>query len=133
MIDLERSRPRKLDLWLNKSRFKRDLNCKNMEETNMFQWLSMAKSTRLEMLTESTLEEDEIIDQHFAYLEDLTQKGVITLVGRTLNTDRTGFGLTIFTAEDETEAREIMENDPAIKSGLMAATLYPFRVALSHK
>lgn len=99
----------------------------------MFQWLSMAKPTRLEMLIESTLEEDEIIDQHFAYLEDLTEKGVITLVGRTLNTDETSFGLTIFTAEDETEAREIMENDPAVKNGIMTATLYPFRVALSHK
>ena len=99
----------------------------------MFQWLSMAKPTRLEMLIESTPEEDEIIDQHFAYLQDLTKKGVVILVGRTLNTDATSFGLTIFEAEDETAAREIMENDPAVKSGIMAATLYPYRVALSRK
>ena len=97
----------------------------------MFQWLSMAKPTRLEMLIETTVEEDEIIDQHFAYMEELTQKGVVILVGRTLNTDDTSFGLTIFEAEDATAAREIMDNDPAIKSGMMAATLYPFRTSLS--
>ena len=99
----------------------------------MFQWLSMAKPTRLEMLIESTPEEDEVIDQHLAYVEDLTRQGVIIMVGRTLNTDATGFGLTIFEAEDEISAREIMESDPAVKHGLMAATLYPYRVALSRK
>lgn len=99
----------------------------------MFQWLSMAKPTRLEMLIETTPEEDEIIDQHFAYVEDLTQKGVVIMVGRTLNTDETSFGLTIFEAEDASAAREIMENDPAVKNGIMAATLYPYRVALSRK
>ena len=99
----------------------------------MFQWLSMAKPTRLEMLIESTPEEDEIIDQHLAYVEDLTRNGVIIMVGRTLNTDATGFGLTIFEAEDETAAREIMESDPAVKNGIMSATLYPYRVALSRK
>ena len=97
----------------------------------MFQWLIMAKPTRLEMLLESTPEEDEIIDQHAAYVDELTEKGVILLVGRTLNTDETGFGLTIFEAEDEVAAREIMENDPAVKHGLMTAKLYPYRVALS--
>jgi uncharacterized protein len=104
-----------------------------MEETIMFQWLLMAKPTRLEMLLESTPEEDEIIDQHLAYVEDLTQKGILIMVGRTLNTDATGFGLTIFEAEDEIAAREIMENDPAVKNGIMTATLYPYRVALSQK
>jgi uncharacterized protein YciI len=99
----------------------------------MFQWLSMAKPTRLEMLIESTPEEDEIIDQHFAYLQELTKEGVVILAGRTLNTDETSFGLTIFEAEDETAAREIMESDPAVKNGIMSATLYPYRVALSRK
>ena len=99
----------------------------------MFQWLSIAKPTRLEMFVETTPEEDEIIDQHLAYMEDLTQKGILIMVGRTLNTDETGFGLTIFEAEDELAARQIMEDDPAVKNGLMAATLYPYRVSLSRK
>lgn len=99
----------------------------------MFQWLVIAKTTRLEMLLESTLEEDEIIDQHVAYLQDLTQKGVLILAGRTLNTDESSFGVTIFEAEDETAAREIMENDPAVKNGIMAASLFPYRVAFSPK
>jgi uncharacterized protein YciI len=102
-------------------------------ERKMFQWLIMAKPTRLEMLQESTLEEDEIIDQHFAYLEDLTKKGVVILAGRTLNTDENGLGLTIFEAEDELAAREILENDPVVKNGVMSAALFPYRVALSRK
>ncbi len=99
----------------------------------MFQWLSIAKPTRLEMLIETTVEEDQIIDQHFAYMEELTEKGVVLLVGRTLNTDETSFGMTIFEAEDATVAREIMENDPAVKSGMMAATLFPFRASFNGK
>jgi uncharacterized protein YciI len=99
----------------------------------MFQWLSIAKPTRREMLIETTVEEDEIIDQHFAYMEELTEKGVVLLVGRTLNTDETSFGMTIFEAEDATVAREIMENDPAVKSGMMTATLFPFRATFNGK
>jgi uncharacterized protein YciI len=99
----------------------------------MFQWISVAKPTRLEMLIESTPEEDEIIDQHFDYFDDLTRNGVVIMIGRTLNTDETGFGLTIFDAEDELAARQIVENDPAVKNGIMTATLYPFRVSLSRK
>ena len=38
------------------------------------------------------------------------------------------FGLVIFKADSEAEARQIMENDPAVKHGVMRATLYPYRV-----
>jgi uncharacterized protein YciI len=99
----------------------------------MFQWLSIAKPSRLEMLIETTVEEDEIIDQHFAYMEELTEKGVVVLVGRTLNTDETSFGMTIFEAEDAAAARQIMEDDPAVKSGMMTATLYPFRTSFNRE
>ncbi len=33
-------------------------------------------------------------------------------------------------AEDEDAAREIMANDPAIKGSVLAAQLFPFRIAL---
>ena len=97
----------------------------------MDQWIYILKVTRLEMLTEgSTPEEDEIIQQHFAYLEDLTELGVMILVGRTQTADESTFGIAIFEAEGEAAARDIMTNDPAVAGGVMAASLYPYRVAL---
>jgi len=81
----------------------------------------------------STPEEAETISRHFAYLSDLTDKGVIILVGRTQNKDESTIGLVIFEAEDESAARKIMENDPAVAGGVMRATLYPYKVALMRK
>jgi uncharacterized protein YciI len=100
----------------------------------MKQWIYVLKVTRLEMLTEgSTPEEDEIVGQHFAYLKDLTEKGVMILMGRTQNNDESTFGIAIFEAENKETARTIMENDPAVAAGVMRATLYPYRVALMRK
>ena len=100
----------------------------------MRQWLYVLKPTRLEMLTEgSTPEEDEIDSRHFAYLSDLTEKEVMILMGRTQNNDESTFGIAIFEAEDEAAARTIMKNDPAVKNGVMTATLYPYKVALMRK
>jgi uncharacterized protein YciI len=97
----------------------------------MQQWIYVLKPVRLGMLTEApTPEEDIIISQHFAYLKDLTEKGVMILMGRTQNNDESTFGIAIFEAEDEKAARAIMENDPAVEHGVMTATLYPYRVAL---
>ncbi|MBI5932466.1 MAG: hypothetical protein HY867_02065 [Chloroflexi bacterium] len=96
----------------------------------MPQYLYLLKPTRLGMLTESTPEEDAAVLRHFAYLKDLTEKGVMILVGRTLNEDESTFGIAVFEAEDESAARTIMEGDPAVQSGVMRATLYPYKVAL---
>lgn len=79
----------------------------------------------------STSEEEQIITGHFAYLKDLTDAGVVLLAGRTLNTDPSSFGIVIFTASSEQEARQVMHNDPAVKQRVMRAELNPFRIALS--
>jgi uncharacterized protein YciI len=86
------------------------------------------------MVTEGpTLEESETVSRHFAYLSDLTNRGVMILVGRTQNRDESTFGIAVFEAEDEVAARTIMENDPAVAGGVMHATLYPYKVALIRK
>ena len=49
----------------------------------MSEWLYYLKPTRLGMVTEgATLEEAEIVGRHFAYLKNLTEKGVMILMGR---------------------------------------------------
>lgn len=99
----------------------------------MNQYLYVLKPTRLGMLTQSTAQEDEIVGRHFQYLKDLTEKGVMILLGRTTNNDETTFGICIYEAEDDEQANQIMNNDPAVKEGVMTATLYPYRVALMRK
>jgi uncharacterized protein YciI len=94
-------------------------------------FLYKIRPSRPEMLsTGSTTEEDRIIDLHFAYLQGLTEAGVVFMAGRTLNTDPSSFGIVIFSAESEEEARHIMQADPAVSTRVFWAELYPFRIAL---
>lgn len=83
--------------------------------------------------TGPTTGEQAVVAEHFAYLQDLTAKGTIILVGRTLTTDENTMGLAVFRAESEDEARRIMNGDPAVAKGVMTATLYPFKVVLQGK
>ena len=50
------------------------------------------------------------------------------LAGRSL--DGKGPAIVILEAASEEEARRLMERDPFVASGLMRATLHPFRPAL---
>jgi len=67
---------------------------------------------------------------NFEVLQKLQQEGTLLLAGRTLNMDPTGFGLVILEVDSEEEAITLMKNDPAVKEGIMEATLFPYRVAL---
>jgi len=98
------------------------------------QWLYHLVPARLGMVTgEATSEEMETVSRHFAYLQDLTEKGVMILMGRTQNNDESTFGIAVFEAEDESAARKIMEQDPAMMGGVMRAKLYPYKIALMRK
>ena len=81
------------------------------------------------MLTNSTPREDAIIADHFAYLEKLEEENVLILAGRTETLENSSLGVVIYTAQDEPQAREIMLNDPAVKSGVMLAEFHNFRLA----
>lgn len=76
-----------------------------------------------------TDEEASILSEHFNYLQSLTKQGVVLVFGRTQNNDLSTFGITIFRADSENAARSIMNNDPAVKKGLMRAELFPYKVA----
>jgi uncharacterized protein YciI len=97
----------------------------------MKQFLYRLEPARVEMVTVGpTPDEAAIVSQHFAYLENLTTQGVMLLVGRTQDNSPDTIGLAIFQAESEDQARAIMENDPAVKNGVMQAKLFPFKIAL---
>jgi uncharacterized protein YciI len=95
------------------------------------QFLYRIQPTRWEMLTEGANEyESAKVSEHFNYLKTLMTQGVVILAGRTLNTDPDSMGIIIFNADDESAARSIVDNDPAVAGGVMSATLFPYRVAL---
>ena len=78
-----------------------------------------------------TKQDSQIVGRHFRRLQQLHKEGKVILAGRTLNeTDPSQFGVVIFEADSEEEARKIMEGDDAVKEKIMTAQLFPFSVAL---
>ncbi|MBK8550004.1 MAG: hypothetical protein IPL53_02675 [Ignavibacteria bacterium] len=79
-----------------------------------------------------TEKENQLIGVHFRYLQDLFEKKVLFLAGRTVNEPMTekDCGIAILEADNEAEAKSIMENDPAVKGKLMYAELFKFSLAL---
>jgi len=53
------------------------------------------------------------------------------IVGRTQDNSPRTFGIAIFQAESEEQARAIMNSDPAVRKGVMRAELFPFSIALA--
>ncbi len=100
----------------------------------MQEFLYKLQLVRGDMLrTGPTAAEQAVVAEHFKYLQDLTAQSVVVFVGRTLNTDENAMGLAVFRAESEDAARQIMNGDPAVKKGIMTATLYPFKIVLQGK
>jgi uncharacterized protein YciI len=77
-----------------------------------------------------TEKDNQMVSAHFKRLKGLTEAGTVVLAGRTLNSDASQFGIVIVEVESEAEARAIMEGDPAVESGVMTASLFPYQVAL---
>ena len=97
----------------------------------MLQFLYRLQPTRIGMLTAGPTEhEANVVGEHFAYLSELTDRGTVLMAGRTLTADEHTFGIAVLVASTPAEAEAIMNNDPAVKQGVMRAELFPFRVAL---
>ena len=77
--------------------------------------------------------DNKAVDDHFARLQQATQAGTVILAGRTAEPLDKTFGLVVFEAKDEAEARRFMDSDPAVVAGVMTATLHPYSVALLRK
>jgi uncharacterized protein YciI len=95
----------------------------------MQHFLYVLRVTRLEQLTQGPSErEAEIVSQHVDYLMELAARGTMLLFGRTTEDDERTFGIALFQVESGQEAQRIMEHDPAVKHGVMRATLHPYRI-----
>jgi len=77
-----------------------------------------------------TPEEEAVLNEHFEYLKQATETGLVLLAGPCLDDT---FGLVVFRAENDEAANTFMFNDPSIKKNVMAAELHPLRVSLRGK
>ncbi|HEY9309464.1 MAG TPA: YciI family protein [Microbacterium sp.] len=96
----------------------------------MAQWLYRIVPSRPAMVSDPTPGEQRIVGDHFAYLVALRDRGILILAGRTQEAEGT-FGITIFEADDEAAAREVMRADPAVATGVFDATVHPYRIAVA--
>jgi uncharacterized protein len=97
----------------------------------MGEFLYRIQPVRHDMLTSGPTEfESRTVSEHFDYLKQLTNDGVVILAGRTQNTDYSSFGIVLFNAESVEAALEIMLNDPAVKNKVFRAELFPYKTSL---
>ena len=68
------------------------------------------------------------VGRHFARLQQLQKDGKLILAGRTLIKE--SMGVVILEVESEAEARKVMDDDDAVKAGIMSAEVLPFQTAL---
>jgi uncharacterized protein len=87
---------------------------------------------RLAMLTEGpTAAERSSAAEHWSYSQELLAKGVIVFGGRTIERTSDGsFAIVVIRAESESDARALMDSDPAVRSGVFRARLFPFQPML---
>jgi uncharacterized protein len=98
-------------------------------ENDVTTWIYVVHLTKPAAMASPTEDESAAIDRHFVYLQQACAAGTVRLAGPA--TDG-AFGIVIFEAEDETAARSFMEDDPAVRAGVMTAELHPFHVSLEH-
>ena len=110
------------------------LNAQQTEPARSKQFIYVLKLVpRLYADSAWTKEDNAVIERHFVRLQQAEKSGQLILAGRTSEPGDKTFGIAIFKAPDEAEAKKFMEEDPAVAGGLMTAELHPFFVAVQRK
>jgi uncharacterized protein YciI len=92
------------------------------------EWIYLLHTPREDFAATMTPNEELVWGQHFERLKRMLADGTLVLAGPTLGHINTG--IAIIEAPDEDAARKIMEEDPAIASGIAVGELRGFRVSL---
>lgn len=93
-------------------------------------YIYILKPLRENFAATMTEEEGSVMSEHFIYLQDLLEKGILILAGPETSGK---FGLALIETESEDDARHIMNNDPAFRKNVCDVTLYPYRISLIRK
>ncbi|MGB3906439.1 MAG: YciI family protein [Anaerolineae bacterium] len=96
-----------------------------MSELPTFVYL--LKPNRATLIRDASRGEEATLGEHFEYLQTALSEGRLILAGPCEDRE---FGIVIFRAGTEEEALEFVEDDPAVRGGLMTAELHPLRISL---
>ncbi|MHA1367101.1 MAG: YciI family protein [Candidatus Heimdallarchaeota archaeon] len=100
--------------------------------TEVEYYIAIIKPVREDFMKNWTEADEKIMGEHFEYLKKLLAAGELVLAGPALNEDKP-FGLVILKCNSLEKAKEIMANDPSVKSGVQNLKLVePFRMSLYH-
>ena len=94
----------------------------------MAEWIYFIHPPREDFAETMSEAEREAWGRHWTRIQRLYLEGRIVLVGPTLG--RINTGICVFEAPDETAARQLMDEDPAIAEGFATGELRPIRVSL---
>jgi len=96
----------------------------------MAQYIYKIQLVRPELLSEGPTEEEaQILEDHASYISELTKQSKVLLAGRTQITESEAYGIVIISTPTESEAIEIMNNDPAVLHKVMRADFSPYNIA----
>ena len=84
--------------------------------------------TRENWPNEMTEKEEKIMKDHFVYLQKLLKEKKLIMAGPVFSNPV--YGLIILQVDSQAEAREILEKDPSVISGLLTYDVSPMRVSL---
>jgi uncharacterized protein YndB with AHSA1/START domain/uncharacterized protein YciI len=90
----------------------------------LYTFVALKRDDLLQTLTE---EEKQQFGAHAQYISDRCKEGTVVFAGPC--TDMKGPACVVLDARTEAQARALMDNDPAVKNGLMKAELHPVRLS----
>ncbi len=91
-------------------------------------FIYIIRPVRDNFLENPTPQENKIMEDHFQHLKLLREKGTLCLAGPS---PAGKFGIVIFKADSMDEAGRLMNEDPAVKNGIMNAEVFDFRLSLT--
>lgn len=108
------------------------LYAQKSDSTAIKQWLILLKVTP-QYQEEKNWDKDveAAVSAHFKRYLKMKEEGKLILAGRTQTDLKTTFGILVFEAKTEAEAKTYLTEDPAVKAGVMTGELFPYQVAVS--
>ena len=102
-------------------------NLDNKTEKKHFMLKSLSHRSTFQQ--DMTDEERGIMLKHITYWTDMAEKGIAVVFGPVFD-PKGGYGLGIMEVDNEEQLRTLIENDPAVMSGVLITEFYPMRAIL---
>ncbi len=94
----------------------------------MSEYAVILKPVRQNFVATITADETLEAERHFAYFAELQERGKLKYAGRC---DDGYIGIGILEAGSEQEVERIMQDDPAVRAGVMSIAIKQWRTALA--